>query len=182
LNNLCFPIPGDTTLLTAGFLADKGILSPWAVIAVGALACFLGSNIAYLLGSRYGRRLLEKNRWLGVTPVRFRKMERFFARFVGFLHPVTGLLAGIWKTPRRPFLFYNLAGALSYAATYTMAGYLFRQKWESFKHGVGPVVLYVILIGLGLLILGLFLRRALHDFFLETPPAHPSSRVKSRRS
>jgi membrane protein DedA with SNARE-associated domain len=104
----------------------------------------------------------------------------FFARFVGFLHPVIGLLAGIWKTPRRPFLVYNLAGALAYAATYTMAGYLFRQKWESFKHGMGPVVLYVILIGLGLLVLGLFLRRALHDFFLEPPLKELPAKVKNR--
>lgn len=192
LNNLCFPIPGDTTLLSAGFLAEKGMLSPWAVVATGTLACFLGSSVAYALGARYGRRLLEKSRWLRVTPGRFGKMRCFFAqhgaktvffaRFVGFLHPVTGLLAGIWKTPRWPFLFYNLAGALAYTATYTMAGYLFRQKWENFKHGVGPVVLYVVLIGLGLLILGLFLRRALHDFFLEPPLKETTAKVKSRRN
>ncbi len=192
LNNLGLPIPGDTTLLTAGFLAEKGILSPWAVVATGTLSCFLGSCIAYALGARYGRRLLEKNRWLGAASGRFEKMESFFrqhgakavffARFVGFLHPVTGLLAGVWKTPRRPFLFYNLAGSLAYAATYTLAGYFFRQKLEIFKHGLGPVVLYVILIGLGLLLLALFLRRALHAFFQEPPMKDPPTKIKSRKS
>ena len=177
LNNLCFPIPGDTTLLTAGFLAEKGILTPWAVMATGAFACFMGANFGYGLGERYGRRFLEKNRWTMITPQRFLKMERFFnqhgaktvffARFVALLHPVTGLLAGIWKTPWRPFLFYNLAGSLAYSALYTMAGFFFREKWELFKHGLGPIVLNVVLIGAGLLILGLFLRHTLGIFLAQ---------------
>jgi membrane protein DedA with SNARE-associated domain len=180
LNNLCLPIPGDTTLLTAGFLSEKGILSPWIVIAMATIACFTGATLSYGLGVKYGRRLLEKNRWLMITPKRFEKMERFFglygakavffARFVGFLHPVTGLLAGIWQTPRRPFLVYNFAGSLAYASTYTMAGFFFRQKWEIFKHGLGPVILNIVLVGIGVLILGLFLRFTLHAFFSASSP------------
>lgn len=192
LNNLCVPIPGDTALLTAGFLAQKGILSPWAAIATGTFACFMGANGAYLLGEKYGRRFLEKNRWMMITPKRFLKMERFFnqhgaktvffARFVALLHPVTGLLAGIWKTPWRPFLFYNLAGSLAYCALYTMAGYFFSQKWEMFKRGFGPVVLHVVLITAGLLVLGLFLRHTLGIFFSQFRPKGPQDKVKARKN
>jgi membrane protein DedA with SNARE-associated domain len=192
LNNICLPIPGDTTLLTAGFLSEKGILSPWFVIVSGTVACFMGANIAYALGAKYGRPLLENNRWLMITPKRFSKMELFFrqygakavffARFVGFLHPVTGLLAGIWKTPRTSFLIYNLAGSLAYVSTYTMAGFYFRQNLEVFKHGLGPIVLNIALVVVGLLILGLFLRRTLRAFFSEPSNVKPRAGFKARKS
>jgi len=126
-------------------------------------------------GRRLGHRLLKKIRWLQVTPKRVKQVERFFekygakavflARFVALLHPVTGLLAGMWKTPLRPFLFYNLVGAFAYATTYTLVGYFFGQRWELFKSAMGPIVLYVLLIIVALLILGLFLRRSIRVFF-----------------
>ncbi len=175
MNNLCFPVPGDTTLVGAGFLVGKGILSLWAVIATGTAAAFLGGNGGYWLGSRYGLQLLKKIHWLQITPRRVKQLEGFsqrfgakavfLARFVALLHPVTGLLAGMWKTPFKPFLIYNLAGAFGYSALYTLVGYFFGQRWELFKTWLGPVALYVILIAVALLVLGLFLRRSIHAFF-----------------
>jgi membrane-associated protein len=199
LNNLCFPIPGDTTLLGSGFLAGKGILSFWAVVATGTLACFLGGNGGYWLGSHYGRRLLWKIPWLQSNPRRVELVERFFgkhgakavffARFVALLHPVTGLLAGLWKTPLRPFLFFNLAGAFAYSLLYSLAGLFFGQRWEIFKSWLGPVALYAILIAAALLFLGLFLRRSIRVFFtsLSSPPKmrggnRGKHRVPSRNS
>ncbi len=174
LNNLCFPVPGDTLLLGGGFLAQKGVLSLWAVIATGTTAGFLGSNGGYWLGLRYGRSLLKKISWLRVRPEKFRQWERFFgkygpkvvffARFVALLHPVIGLLAGMWKTPWRPFLFYNLAGVFGYVTLYTLVGYFFGQKWEIFKSWLGPIALYAVLIFAALLTLGVFLRHAVHAF------------------
>lgn len=174
-NNLCLPIPGDTTLLGAGFLVGKGTLSLGPVITIGAGACFLGGNGGYWIGRRFGHRLLKKFRWLQITPERVEKIEHFFerygakavffARFVALLHPVTGLLAGMWKTPLKPFLFYNLIGALAYSTTYTLIGYFFGQRWELFKSSLGPVVLYVLLIAAALFLLGLFLRRTIRTFF-----------------
>jgi undecaprenyl-diphosphatase len=180
LNNLCFPVPGDTTLLGAGFLVGKGHLSLWAVIATGTAAAFLGGNGGYWLGSRFGPWLLKKIHWLQITPQRVQQVEGFFekygakavffARFVALLHPVTGLLAGMWKTPLRPFLIYNLAGSAGYATVYTLVGYFFGQRWERFKSWAGPAALYVVLIAVAILILGLFLRRSIHAFFSRHSP------------
>jgi membrane protein DedA with SNARE-associated domain len=186
LNNLCLPVPGDSLLLGGGFLAERGILSLWAVIAVGTGGCFLGGNGGYWLGARYGRHFLENNRWLQVTPERVEQMDHFFgkygakvvffARFIALLHPVTGLLAGTGKTPLRSFLFYNLVGSLAYCAIYTLVGCFFGQKWEFFKSWIGPVALYAILISAALFSLGLFLRHSIRAFF-----AGFSSRKKARQ-
>jgi membrane protein DedA with SNARE-associated domain len=189
LNNLCFPVPGDTTLLGSGFLANKGILLLWAVIAAGTAASFLGCIGGYWLGARFGRRFLEDNRWLRIKPAKMKQWELFFekygpkvvffARFVALLHPVTGLLAGMWKTPYRPFLIYNLAGSLGYSTLYALVGYFFGQRWEFFKSWMGPVALYGILIAAALVTLGFFLRSSIQAFFPESPIKKPK-KVKNR--
>jgi membrane protein DedA with SNARE-associated domain len=176
INNLGLPIPGDSMLLGGGFLAGKGILAGWAVVLTGMAACFLGGNGSYWIGLRYSRRFfLKEMGWFRVTPKRVKQAEYFFekygakavffARFVSLLHPVTGLLAGMGKTPLRPFLFYNFAGAGAYALLYTLAGYFFGQRWEHFKSGIGPVALYGILVAVALLVLFLFLRHSIRGFF-----------------
>ncbi len=191
LNNLCFPVPGDSMLLGGGFLAEKGILSLWAVIAVGTGGCFLGGNGGYWFGSRFGYRFLKKNRWLQVSPQRIGQIEYFFkkygakavflARFVALLHPVTGLLAGMGRTPFRLFLFYNLAGAFAYSALYALVGYFFGQRWELFKSWIGPVALYTILIAAALFSLGLFLRHSIRDFFDSFSSRKEAKRGKNKK-
>jgi membrane protein DedA with SNARE-associated domain len=175
LNNIGFPVPGDTVLLAGGFLVGKGVLSFWRVVVMGTAGCFLGGCGGYWFGLRFGRRFLKKITWFRVTPQRLKSMDHFFekfgpkvvffARFVALLHPITGLLAGMWKTPLRPFLFYNLAGSAAYAVIYTLVGYFFGQKWEIFKSWIGPVAFYALLIAAALLILFLFLRHSVRSFF-----------------
>lgn len=175
-------------LLGGGFLAQKGVLSLWAIVVTGTSACFLGCSGGYWLGLRVGRRALSKIRWLQVKPERVEQGERFFekygpkvvffARFAALLHPVIGLLAGMWKTPWRPFLFYNLAGAFCYTLIYTLVGYFFGQKWESFKNWLGPVALYAILIIAALLTLGIFLRHSIHAFIAGFSPKKVNRRGK----
>src|ERR1700679_3374788 len=71
----------------------------------------------------------------------------------------------MWKTPLRPFLFYNLAGSAAYALIYTLAGYFFGQKWDIFKTWIGPVAFYALLIAAALFFLALFLRYSVRSFF-----------------
>src|SRR5581483_7190388 len=80
-NNLCFPIPGDSMLVGAGFLAEKGTLSFWGVVAAGTSACFLGGCGGYWIGFRFGRKFLITNRWLPITPKGARHWELFFDKF-----------------------------------------------------------------------------------------------------
>lgn len=105
-------------------------------------------------------------------------MERFFeahgaktvflARLVALLHPVTGALAGIWKTPWRSFLIYNLAGTLTYVVLYTVTGRYLGQAWELHKNNQGLILIYVVLVLTTYFLLGIYLRRTFRDFFSET--------------
>ena len=188
LNNCGLPIPGDMTVLGAGILSEKGVLSLWATIAVGTIACFLGGDAGYWIGAHLGPRLLKKLRRFQHDPQREGYLERFykkygaktvfFARFVVLLHPITGLLAGVGKIPWRPFLLYNLAGSAGFASIYAMGGYFFGQRWGFFRTCLGPVAVYVILIVAALVILGLSLRNSIRDFFAGFSTRSPKAPVE----
>ena len=175
LNNSGIPLPGDSFLLGAGLLAQQGTLSlPW-VIVFGALACFSGCTAGYWLGHQLGRKIILQSRWLRLTPEKVGQMDAFlkkhglktifFSRFVALLHPVTGLLVGISKTPLKPFLFYNLAGSLVYALCYSLLGYFFGQSWEVLKHWVGRGALYALALLVVFILLTLLLRYPLSALF-----------------
>ena len=178
LNNCCVPSPGDKALLVAGFLAGKGTLSGWAVLAVGTGASFTGCAAGYGLGLFFGRPILQKASWLKLTPERFGKMEKFFgrygaksvffARLVALLHPVTGLLVGIWKTPWISFLWFNFWGTLTYVACYILMGRFLGQLWEQSAIRGWFIALYLIVVLTTYILMGLYLRRTLKTFFAET--------------
>ena len=177
LNNLGVLIPGDTILLAAGFLVEKGQLSLWTILVSGTAGCFMGGNCGYWIGWRFGQPLLEKIKWLRLTPEKIKRIDNFFkkhgakavffARFVALLHPVTGLLAGTGRTPLRPFLFYNLAGSASYVCVYVLLGYFFGERWGLVKIWMGDIALYILLmvVILTAAFLGLWLWRFMRNFY-----------------
>jgi len=185
LNNLGLPLPGNTILLAAGFLVGNGILGLWTTIVVAAGATFLGTTCSYGLGRHYGRSLLERFHWLRLTHERVRHMEHFFkrygskgvffARFVTLLHPFIGILAGMGKTPGRPFLFYNLAGSTLYAVLYTLAGDYFGQRWGFSKVWKYHTVFFLIALGIVLIGLSVFWRHEIYTIF-----GHPFYRRKRK--
>ncbi len=56
LENAGIPLPGETMLLFAGFLAfEHAELNLVLIILVGTVACTLGDNLGYWIGNRGGR-------------------------------------------------------------------------------------------------------------------------------
>jgi membrane-associated protein len=53
-------VPSETAVITAGVVAAGGDLHLAAVIAAAAAGAFLGDNVAYLIGHRFGRRVAER--------------------------------------------------------------------------------------------------------------------------
>src|SRR5215211_611200 len=75
------PLPGETALVTAAILAERGHYSLPAVIAVAAAAAIVGDNVGYWIGRKGGRGLLRR------TPIvrnyfdhALPPAERFFRR------------------------------------------------------------------------------------------------------
>jgi membrane protein DedA with SNARE-associated domain len=122
LNNIGFPLPGETILLGAGFILGKTASPLWQPLVAAAVAFFLGGTCSFWMGRRLGESGLEKIHWLHLTPERLKWPERFFkrhgakavflTRFIPLFPPVVvNLLAGMSKMRWKVFLFFNLTGS-----------------------------------------------------------------------
>jgi membrane protein DedA with SNARE-associated domain/membrane-associated phospholipid phosphatase len=136
LEDMGLPVPGETVVVFAGFLAARGHLDLLAVMGIAAIGAILGDNLGYLVGKRLGRPFLKRRGriWL-LTEERLRIAERFFdrhgdatvfmARFISGLRVIAALLAGILGMRWRRFLLFNAAGAVAWSAAIALLGYLF---------------------------------------------------------
>ena len=141
LENAGIPVPGETVLLLASFLAySQHELSLFWIIVVATIAATLGDNLGYALGTYGGRPLLARYQALFRIQdktlargedlfARFGALTVFFARFVFGMRIITGPMAGVLRMPWRKFLLYNFLGAAVWVTVISGAGYLFGQHW-----------------------------------------------------
>jgi len=130
------PLPGETALITAAFLArpEYGTFSLAAVIVVGAAGAIVGDNVGYWLGRSGGRALLErwsvtKRQTARLLPPAERFFEKhgpktiFFARFIAILRVTAAWVAGIAHMHWWRFLLWNAAGAICWATLVGLVSY-----------------------------------------------------------
>lgn len=143
LENAGLPVPGETILLLASFLAysEHKLALPW-IILVGVCAATLGDNLGFAIGFYGGRRLLERyQKTLHIRPgviargeqlfARYGAATIFVARFIAGLRIIAGPLAGVMRMSWRKFLLFNFLGALLWVTTIASVGYLFGKHWDA---------------------------------------------------
>lgn len=148
LENTGIPVPGETILLLASFLAysQHELRLQW-IIVVATAAATLGDNLGFTLGYYGGRRLLERYQsFFRIQEQTLAKGERlfarygavtiFFARFVFGMRIIAGPMAGVLRMPWRKFLLFNFLGALVWVTVISGAGYLFGRHWEHLEQNV----------------------------------------------
>jgi membrane protein DedA with SNARE-associated domain len=128
------PVPGETALIGAAVLASQGELSIELVIAIAAAAAIVGDNFGYMLGARFGRRVLERP---GRTQARrleaLRRGEQLFdrhgpkavflGRWIALLRIWAAWLAGMASMRWRSFLLWNALGGIGWALFFGLLGY-----------------------------------------------------------
>ena len=144
LENAGIPIPGETILLFASFLAfsERELSLPW-IIVVGTVAATLGDNLGYALGRRGGRPLLERyrkwfrQRWFDRNIARGERLFEhygpaaiFFARFLFGLRIIAGPLAGVLHMRWKQFALFNFLGAAVWVTVVALVGYFFGSQWD----------------------------------------------------
>lgn len=151
LENSGIPVPGETILLFASFLAfDEQQLRLGNIILVGITAATLGDNIGYLIGYRGGRRLLDRYRHLfHISESTVAKGEAlfakhgaitiFFARFIFGMRIIAGPMAGVLRMPWKQFAIFNFLGAALWVTVISSIGYLFGENWERLVKVMGRV-------------------------------------------
>jgi len=155
LENAGLPLPGESVLLFASFLAyDEGRLHLPYLILLGIAACTVGDNLGYVLGHRGGRRLLARYQHIfRIEDRTIRRGERlfehhghvaiFFARFIFGMRIVAGPLAGVLRMPWRQFVLFNFLGASVWVITISLLGYFFGSQWDTLVKVMGRVNLVI---------------------------------------
>jgi membrane protein DedA with SNARE-associated domain len=163
--NAGIPVPGETTLLLASFLAhsEQRLQLGW-IIVVGTCAATLGDNIGYAIGQYGGRPLLERYRSLLRIPRdslergeklfrRFGPAAIFFARFIFGMRIFAGPLAGVLRMPWKAFALFNALGAVVWVTAIATVGYLFGKHWHMLERAIKRFDLTVALMAVAAVLL-----------------------------
>jgi membrane protein DedA with SNARE-associated domain len=150
LGGFGLPFPEDGTLLLAGYLASRGVVTPvraFLVVYAGLLATDL---LLHAMGKRYGRSLLDHRRFRRLlSPGRLQILERKFKRW-GVWVIVIGrhvwgvraqlfLVAGVLRMPTLKFLLADGITALLTIAIMGGMGYMGGNSLEAIRKGLSRV-------------------------------------------
>jgi len=146
LENAGMPVPGETILLLASFLAytERDLHLGW-IMVVGTIAATLGDNLGYAIGHSGGRPLLERHRQIfhiseaGIARAdglfhRYGSLTILFARFVFGMRIIAGPLAGVLRMPWKKFAVFNFLGAALWVTVISLVGYSFGSRWKLLMH------------------------------------------------
>ncbi|MFJ6194656.1 DedA family protein [Micromonospora sp. NPDC092111] len=151
--------PGELAVLVGGVLAQEGRLPLWAVMVAALAGAVLGDQTGYLVGRRFGRRLLARapRRFVRAGEVR-RALDLLrrrgaavvvFGRWVTALRVLVPGLAGMTGVPHRTFTVANLTGGSFWAVAVSLLGYLAGASYRVLEHRLGlggEVVLAVVVV------------------------------------
>ena len=141
IESACIPLPSEIIMPFSGYLVSTGQMNLWLVSLAGAVGCVLGSLVAYWVGSRGGRPLIEKyGRYVLVSRHDLDMADRWFAThgeiivFVSRLLPAIRTFiafpAGVAKMNLKRFVIYTFAGSLPWCLGLAYIGQRLGQKWN----------------------------------------------------
>lgn len=160
LESACIPVPSEVTMLFGGALANAGFLTSlgqdgehlnFVVVAlVGAIGNLVGSWIAWGVGYRGGRPLIERwGRYVFLRQHELDRAEVWFQRhgqsavLVSRLLPVVrtfiSLPAGIAEMRFTTFSLYTFLGCLPWTFALTAVGYALGSQWDVVERYMRPV-------------------------------------------
>lgn len=122
---------GETVLTLAGLAAHRGYLHLSLLIPLAALGSFIGDQIYFLIGRRYGKRLMARFprfrpaiRRVDALVVRYAGVAVIAVRFVYGLRTLGPIAMGASRMPWRIFAVFNVAGAIVWSVIWLTGGYL----------------------------------------------------------
>jgi membrane protein DedA with SNARE-associated domain len=162
IESACIPLPSELIMPFAGVLTAWHLVAGqyvatgafgggnvWMglvlVATAGAIGCNLGSFIAYWIGARGGRPLVERyGRWVLMSRHDLDRMTGFFEKYgsitvlLGRLLPVVRTFiafpAGIARMPQLRFHIYTFVGSWPWCFVLAFAGMKLGEKWHTDPH------------------------------------------------
>jgi membrane protein DedA with SNARE-associated domain len=174
LENLFPPIPSEVILPLAGFTASRGTFSVTAVIIATTIGSVAGALVLYWLGRVLGTerlaRIADRIPLMHGddvrTSVHWFEMRRgavavFVGRFVPLVRSLISIPAGVARMNVWLFLGLTTLGSGIWNTIFVVLGFILGENWrvvEEVASQYGEVLL-VVLIGVGIVLIGLAIRR-----------------------
>jgi len=149
IESACIPLPSEIILPFAGSLVFFGRFGggdSWmgllGVATAGAIGCNLGSVVAYWIGAKGGRPLVERyGKWVLMSHHDLDRMTDFFNRYGSITVLLSRLLpvvrtfiafpAGIARMPQLRFHIYTFVGSWPWCFALAYAGMKLGQAWHT---------------------------------------------------
>ncbi len=142
INSACIPLPSEIIMPFSGYLVYLGRFNLFLVAAAGAVGCNLGSAVAYWIGAKGGRPLVERyGKWVLMSHHDLDRMTWFFekygsitvllARMMPMVQTFIAFPAGIARMPRLRFHIYTSLGCLPWYFCLAYAGMKLGEKWHT---------------------------------------------------
>ena len=157
-------LPGDSLLFVAGLTAGTDALgfqlSLTTLLIFCPVAAFLGSELGYFIGARYGRALFDRPDGRIFNQERVRYAEAWFnrygpgkaitfGRYIPIVRTLMSPLAGILKMDKKKFTFWNAISAVIWTSSILILGYLLGERVSgSVDKYLLPIVACLILISM----------------------------------
>ncbi len=141
IESACIPLPSEIIMPFSGYLVSTGQMNLWLVALAGAVGCVLGSLVAYWVGMKGGRPLIEKyGRYLLVSKHDLDLADRWFEKrgeiivFVSRMLPAIRTFiafpAGVARMNLKRFVIYTFAGSFPWCLGLAYAGQKLGEKWN----------------------------------------------------
>lgn len=138
------PAPSEIIMPFSGYLVSQGTFNLWLVAIAGTIGNLFGSLVAWWIGYKGGRPLIEKyGKYIFLRHHELDLADRFFARhgkltvFIGRLLPVIrtyiSFPAGIAKMDLKEFSIYTVLGAFPWSLALAYVGVRLGEHWETIK-------------------------------------------------
>ena len=142
IESACIPLPSEIIMPFAGYVVFLGHLNLILVATAGAIGCNLGSAVAYWIGAKGGRPLVERyGSWVLMSHHDLDRMTRFFEKYgtiavlLGRLLPVIRTFiafpAGVARMPQLRFHIYTFVGSWPWCFALAYAGMKLGEKWHT---------------------------------------------------
>jgi len=142
IESACIPLPSEIIMPFAGYVVYLGHMNLWLAATAGALGCNAGSVVAYWIGARGGRPMVERyGRWVLMSHHDLERMTEFFNKYgaitvlAGRLLPVVRTFiafpAGIAKMPQGKFHLYTFVGSWPWCFALAYVGMKLGEAWHT---------------------------------------------------
>ncbi len=151
-----FFLPGDSLLVTAGFLAaTTDVLTIWPVLTTLSAAAIVGDSTGYAIGKKAGAALYHRPPSRFFNRARLLATKSFYeryggltivlARFMPFARTFAPVVAGIAEMHYRKFVLFNILGGIGWVVSMTLLGYFFGQIPFVKQHIEKAIILIIVL-------------------------------------